>query len=173
VLGEAVAQLVDSVADVERWNWPLFTTLVAGFGLLVALWWLTLRYGSGGAPGGRGSALRVTMPAHFLMNGSIVLIAAGLGALAGHSGERIPEADRWVLCTGAALYFLTASLTGAQGGASIGWITGWGLPAVVVAVVLGILGGPLQGWAIAVVVLAVAAWHVVYRQVSRQPAEAG
>jgi low temperature requirement protein LtrA len=163
VLGEAVAQVVDSVADVDPWDWQLLATLVAGFGLLAALWWLTLRYGAGGA-GDRTLALRVRMPAHFLMNGSIVLIAAGLGALAGHSGVRIAEANRWVLCVGAALYFLTAGLTAAPRGASIGWIAGWIVPAVAASVLLGFFGGPLHGWALAAVVLVIAVFQLRYRQ---------
>jgi low temperature requirement protein LtrA len=165
VLGEAVAQVIDAAAEVEHWDNALGATVVAGFGLLVALWWLTLQYGASGAPGGKGraSALRVAMPAHFLMAGSIVLIAAGLGVLAGHGGDHVPEANRWVLCLGAAVYFLTASVLGAHDGASFGWIAGWGLPAVAASVLLGFLGGPLPGWALAVIVLAIAAWHVAYR----------
>ena len=166
VLGEAVAQLVDAAAGVEHWERGLMTTLVAGFGLLVALWWLTLRYGAGGAPtyGTQVFTLRLTMPAHYLMTGSIVLIAAGLGVLADHGGEPVPEANRWVLCGGAALYFLTVSLLGARGGAPKTWIAGWGLPAILASLLLGVFGGPLAGWALAAVLCAVAGWHVLYRR---------
>ncbi|MEU4243720.1 low temperature requirement protein A [Actinoplanes sp. NPDC026619] len=166
VLGEAVAQLIDAASEVEHWERGLMAALVAGFGLLVALWWLTLRYGAGGAPtyGTRVFALRLTMPAHYLMTGSIVLIAAGLGVLAGHADEPMPEANRWVLCSGAALYFLTVSLLGARGGAPIAWIAGWGLPAVLASVLLGLFGGSLHGWALAAILFAVAGWHVLYRR---------
>ncbi|MEU4217292.1 low temperature requirement protein A [Actinoplanes sp. NPDC026623] len=174
VLGEAVAQLLDATSDVEHWERPLMASLVAGFGLLVALWWLTLRYGAGGAPtyGTRVFTLRLTMPAHYLMTGSIVLIAAGLGVLAGHAAEPLPEANRWVLCGGAALYFLTVSLLGARGGASTTWLAGWGLPAVLASLLLGLLGGSLDGWALAAILLAVAVWHVLYRpRAGQAPAE--
>jgi low temperature requirement protein LtrA len=174
VLGEAVAQLIDAAAGVPRWDRALLFTLIAGFGLLVALWWLTLRYGAGAAPTYGGMpvfALRLTMPAHYLITGSIVVIAAGLGALAGHSGEPVPEANRWVLCLGAALYFLTASVMGVRGGATRRWIFAWGLPGVVASVLLGFLGGRLRPWALAGILLAVALWHVAYRRSGAEPAE--
>ncbi|MDT5041511.1 MAG: hypothetical protein QOE51_2496 [Actinoplanes sp.] len=173
VLGEAVAQLVDAAAEVEHWDRQLWLVLLASFGLLVALWWLTLRYGSTAAPtyGVRVFALRLTMPAHYLTTASIVVLAAGLGALAAPEQGRLPEANRWVLCAGAALYFLTAALMGARGGATRRWLLLWGLPAVVVPVLLGFFGGPLQPWALAAVLLAVALWHVAYRRVAL-PAEA-
>jgi len=165
VLGEAVAQLIDAAAEVEHWERGLMASLVAGFGLLVALWWLTLRYGAGAAPtyGTRVFALRLTMPAHYLMTGSIVLIAAGLGVLAEHAGEPVPQANRWVLCGGAALYFLTVSLLGARGGAPNTWLAGWGLPAILAPLLLGLFGGPLNGWVLAAILFAVAGWHVLYR----------
>jgi low temperature requirement protein LtrA len=172
VLGEAVAQLVDAGAEVPEWDRPLWLVLLSGFGLLVALWWLTLRYGTSAAPtyGMRVFALRLTMPAHYLTTGSIVVIAAGLGALAGHEGERIPEANRWVFCAGVALYFLIATTMGARGGATWRWLAFWGAPAVVAPLLLGLLGGPLPAWALTAGVLAVALWHVAYRRVEPTPA---
>ena len=47
VLGEAVAQVVN-VAGAD-WSRTLWWDVLAGFGLLVCLWWLTLEYGSTGA----------------------------------------------------------------------------------------------------------------------------
>jgi low temperature requirement protein LtrA len=166
VLGEAVAQLVDSASEVEHWGRPLYFSLIISFGLLIALWWLTLQYGAGGAPtyGARVFTLRLTMPLHYLMTGSLVLIAAGLGALAGHSDTRVPEANRWVLCAGAGLYYLTATLMGVRGGATRRWILGWGVPSVVASILLGLFGGPLAGWALSAIVLAITLWQVAYRR---------
>jgi low temperature requirement protein LtrA len=172
VLGEAVAQLVNAAADVAgeqgRWQQPVFMVLVLGFGLLVALWWLTLRYGPSSAPtyGVRVFALRLTMPAHYLTTVSIVVIAAGLGSLAAHPRGHVEASARIVLCTGAALYFLTATVLGARGGASWGWILGWGVPSVLVCGLAAAFGGPLPAWLLLAVVVAVALWHIAYRRVS-------
>jgi low temperature requirement protein LtrA len=171
VLGEAVAQLVNAAAEVENWDRPLWLVLLSGFGLLVAIWWLTLRYGSSAAPtyGMQVFALRLTMPAHYLTTGAIVAIAAGLGGLAGE--KEVSEAGRWVLCAGAALYFLAATTTGVRGGAPRNWIWFWGVPSVIVPVVLGLFGGPLPAWALTAVLLVVALWHVLYQQVEPRPAD--
>ncbi|MEU7867557.1 low temperature requirement protein A [Dactylosporangium sp. NPDC049140] len=168
VLGEAVAQLVNAAADVEHWRNGVWLVVVLGFGLLVALWWLTLRYGPSAAPtyGMRVFALRLTMPAHYLTTVSIVVIAAGLGAMAGHPDGHVETSARLVLCSGAVLYFLIATLMGARGGASWRWVLGWGVPAVLVCAAAGVLGGPLPAWALLAVVLAAAGWHIAYRRVS-------
>jgi low temperature requirement protein LtrA len=170
VLGEAVAQLINGAAGVTDWDRRLALTSTAGFGLLVAIWWLTLRYGAGAAPT-RQVALRFVVPAHYVLTGSIVALAAGLGALAAHGGHRVPEATRWVLCAGAALYFLTVTAIGVQGGAGRRWVLGWGVPAVLVPVLLGLFGGSLNAGAFPVILLAVALWHVSFRR--RRTADPG
>ncbi|MER7282915.1 low temperature requirement protein A [Dactylosporangium sp. NPDC000244] len=168
VLGEAVAQLVNAAAGVEDWRSGLWFVVVLGFGLLVALWWLTLRYGPSAAPtyGMRVFTLRLTMPAHYLTTVSIVVIAAGLGSAAAHPQGHVETATRLVLCAGATLYFLTATLIGARGGANWRWVLGWGLPSVLVCLAAGIFGGPLPAAALLGVVLAAALWHIAYRRVS-------
>ena len=69
-----------------------------------------------------------------------------------------------MLCAGAALYFTTVSLLGARGGAPLSWVAGWGLPAIVASLLLGVFGGPLKGWALAAILFAIAVWHVLYRR---------
>jgi hypothetical protein len=101
---------------------------------------------------------------------SVVVLAAGLGALAGHEHGRVPEANRWVLCAGAALFFFTATALGARSNATRRWILGWGLPALAAPLLLGVLGGPLPAWALAAALLAAALWHVAYRRVDPLPA---
>jgi low temperature requirement protein LtrA len=168
VLGEAVAQLVDAAADVEHWDRGLWLVLLTGFGLLVAIWWLTLRYGTSAAPtyGVRVFTLRLTMPAHYLTTGSVVVLAAGLGGLAEPAEGHVSEASRWVLCAGAALFFLAATIMGVRGAATKRWILLWGVPAIVVPVLLGLFGAPLPAWSLVAVLLAVAVWHVLYRRVA-------
>ncbi|GAA3451843.1 low temperature requirement protein A [Dactylosporangium matsuzakiense] len=172
VLGEAVAQLVNAAADVAgeegQWNRPLFSVVLLGFGLLAALWWLTLRYGPSSAPtyGVRVFALRLTVPAHYLTTVSIVVIAAGLGALAAHPEGHVEPSTRIVLFTGAAMYFLMATVMGARGGASRRWVLGWGVPSVLVSAAAAGFAGPLPAWGLLGVVLATALWHIAYRRVA-------
>lgn len=166
VLGEAVAQLVDSAAEVEHWSYQNWLLGLIGFGLLVALWWLTLN----AVPlSGAMRALRLTMPAHYLTTAAIVAIAAGLGGLAGET-EHAGAGIRWVLCGGAAVYFLVAGPLGASG-APLRWTVGWALPCAAGAVLLGALGAHLVAWALVGGLLLLALWQVAYRRVAGIPAQ--
>ncbi|MEU0566779.1 low temperature requirement protein A [Nonomuraea sp. NPDC005983] len=70
VLGEAVMQVVLASSG-RDWDWPL--------GLIVSLWWLTLRYGLSAVPEvhERGLRPRVALPAHFAMAAGITATVAG------------------------------------------------------------------------------------------------
>ncbi|BCY08311.1 low temperature requirement protein A [Actinoplanes sp. L3-i22] len=172
VLGEAVAQLVNSAAGVAHWSYEIWALGLIGFGLLVALWWLTLQYGSAAVPlsGALSRALRLTMPAHYLTTAAIVAIAAGLGGLAGES-EHAGASIRWVLCGGAAMYYLVAGPIGFSGAARR-WTLGWALPAAAGAVLLGAFGGHLAAWVLVGGLLMLALWQVGYRRLARIPVEA-
>ncbi|GAA2704786.1 low temperature requirement protein A [Actinoplanes palleronii] len=165
VLGEAVAQLVNEAAGVEVWSYRSWLLVVTGFGLLVSLWWLTLQNGSTAAPvsGAWTRALRLTMPAHYLTTAAIVAIAAGVGGLAAGESEHTGPVGRWILCGGAAVYFLVGGPLGVSGAARR-WSLGWALPSVTGAVLLGAFGAPLAGWVLVTGLLALALWQVSYRQ---------
>ncbi|MDG4826264.1 low temperature requirement protein A [Asanoa sp. WMMD1127] len=172
VLGEAVAQVVLAASEVD-WTRPLFVAALAGFGLLVCLWWLTLEYGALAVP--RFGAQRIeawlALPAHFAMTMAITSVAAGLGMLAEDPAEPLGLAARWVLCGGLALYFLTTTVVGALAGAPRAWLLGRALPATVAASLLGAFGGPLEARWLALILVGVALWQVRYAR--RHPADAG
>ncbi|WP_061288810.1 low temperature requirement protein A [Herbidospora cretacea] len=162
VLGEAVMQVVVSTSEIE-WTRPLIVSAMAGFGLLVCFWWLTLRYGASATPV-HNMKPRITLPGHFAMTAGIAAIAAGLGALVAHPEGHLEEAVRWTLCGGTIVYFLTSGIIAAAARPPVGWLLGWTLPAVAGPVVLGLL--PLPGWGLVLGLLAVAGWQVWFPQIT-------
>jgi low temperature requirement protein LtrA len=169
VLGEAVVQVVSAAAEVVP-EGALWAAGLAGFGLLVCIWWLTLELGVRAVPNYRNRDLppRVTLPAHLAMTAGIVAIAAGLGAVAEHAGGHLPEPMRWIMCGGSSLYFFVMLLVGLTGGAPRRWVLGWALPAVAVPLLVAAFGGHLPGWALVAVLVAVAFWHVLYVRIALQ-----
>ncbi|GIF63150.1 hypothetical protein Ais01nite_11850 [Asanoa ishikariensis] len=163
VLGEAVAQVVLAASEVD-WTRPLFIAALAGFGLLVCLWWLTLEYGALAVP--RFSEHRIEawlgLPAHFAITMGITAVAAGLGMLAEDPTEPLSFASRWVLCGGLALYFLTATVVGFVTRAPKGWLYGRVLPATAACVLLATFGWLLEARWLALILVAVAIWQVRY-----------
>jgi hypothetical protein len=126
VLGEAVAQVVGVAADLTA-SRELWLVVLAGFGLLVCFWWLTLLYGAAATPVNTNLPPRVTLPMHFVMTGAIVAIAAGLGAMTEQADAAMPTGIRWVLCGGGAVYFLSTAVLGIASRAPRLWILGWPL----------------------------------------------
>lgn len=165
VLGEAVMQVVMVASEDKEWDWPLGVAALAGFGLVVSLWWLTLQYGLSAVPNAPEIGLKpvLILPAHFLMTGAITAAAAGLGVVAAEAGHTVPAGVRWLLCGGLALYFAVSAVLGVAGKASRRWILLWGLPTVVAPVLIGLLGARLAGWGIVALLLGVALWRVLYR----------
>ena len=163
VLGEAVAQVVLAASEVQ-WTRPLFVAALAGFGLLVCLWWLTLEYGALAVPrfGEHRIEAWLALPAHFAMTLAITSVAAGLGMLAEDPAEPLGVASRWVLCGGLALYFLTTALVGIVTRAPRGWLYGRALPAILAPVLLGVFGGSLESRWLALILVAAALWQVRY-----------
>ncbi|AEV83602.1 hypothetical protein ACWT_2839 [Actinoplanes sp. SE50] len=168
VLGEAVAQLVNEAAGTEQWSYEMWILVLVGFGLLVALWWLTLQYGSAAAPvaGAWSRALRLTMPVHYLTTAAIVAIAAGLGGMAAAGdGAHGGSAGRWLLCGGAAVYFLVGGPLGVTRAAGR-WTAGWALPSAAGAALLGVLGAHLPAWSLVAGLLLLALWQIGYRRLT-------
>jgi len=169
VLGEAVVQVVDAAAE-SMPDRALWSAGLAGFGLLVCIWWLTLQYGAGAVPhyGSKELPPRITLPAHYLMTAGIVAIAAGLGAVAGHAGEHLPDPTRWIMCGGSALYFLVITLVGILSGAPRVWLLGWAIPAVVASALLGAVGGHVPAWSLVAGLLAIAVWQVLFARIAQR-----
>ncbi|MBO3752492.1 low temperature requirement protein A [Streptosporangiaceae bacterium NEAU-GS5] len=172
VLGEAVAQVVMAAGAQPEWDWPVRLASVAGFGLLVCLYWLTLEYGPAAVPKFSGGAerARLAMPAHFAMTGGIAATAAGLGTIAGHAGEPAAAVVRWILCGGMIAYFLTSAVIGVLAKAPLPWLLGWALPSVVAPVLLAIFGGAVASWWLAAGLLATGVWLTLYPWIARRGA---
>jgi low temperature requirement protein LtrA len=109
VLGEAMLQLIGAVSDVEDWSpgggegWLLILTAAAGFGLLIALWWLNVRYGFA-----EETRLNPTLilPAHFVAIAAITVIAVGLGSSAIAAAHHLAASTAWLTASGVAAYLL-------------------------------------------------------------------
>jgi hypothetical protein len=117
VLGEAVMQVVMASSG-HSWDLQLGLAAVAGFGLIVSLWWLTLQYGVSAVPGAAERGLRayVALPAHFAMTAGITATAAGLGAVAADPAAHPHGGVGWVLGAGLAVYFAASAVLGVAGG---------------------------------------------------------
>ncbi|NUR86078.1 MAG: low temperature requirement protein A [Nonomuraea sp.] len=173
VLGEAVMQVV--VASSGRsWHLPLIVTGVAGFGLIVCLWWVTLQYGLSAVPDASENGLKpiVALPAHYVMTAGITAAAAGLGVAASEADQHLHGGIVWVLCGGLAIYFLASAILGIANQAERRWIWGWAVPTVAAPLVIGLVGGSLPAWAVVVLLALVALWRVFYRPSAALPATA-
>ncbi|HUR08105.1 MAG TPA: low temperature requirement protein A [Nonomuraea sp.] len=164
VLGEAVMQVVIASSGLD-WDWPLGLAAVAGFGLIVSLWWLTLQYGLSAVPEihERGLKPYVALPAHYAMTAGITATAAGLGAVAAAPAEHLHGGVQWVLCGGLAVYFAASTLLGLASGAERRWIWGWAVPTIVVPPAIAGLAGLVPAWSVVAMLLAVTLWRVVHK----------
>jgi low temperature requirement protein LtrA len=171
VLGEAVAQVVIAAGEQPEWTAALRNASIAGFGLLVCIYWLTLEYGPTAVPGSVVErAAQLTMPAHYTMTCGIAAIAAGLGALAEHADEPLTEAGRWILCGGMVAYFLASAVLGLLARARPVWLLGWAMPSVAVPVLLAVFGRAVPGWWLVTILLLVALWLTLYPRIMASPA---
>ncbi|GIG68263.1 hypothetical protein Pen01_45580 [Phytomonospora endophytica] len=165
VLGEGVLQVVTAAGNpLVHWDRDLGLTVLAGFVVLVGIWWLTLRYGVNGVPhfGAEGPAPRVTLPGHFIATASITAIAAGFGAVAAHAHGDLPTGTRWLLCGGLAVHFAATGVLALLAKAPWQWLLGWGLPCVLAPIAIGVLGARVDGWLMALLLAVVVAWQAAY-----------
>jgi low temperature requirement protein LtrA len=160
VLGEGVLQLVTTAADVP-WTTAAVAVAVAGFTLLIGLWWPTFRYGLLPTESGR-MPVRAGMPLHFLTVACITGIAAGLGAMLEHPHGHASAGVRWLLCGGVAVYFLDASVGAVIIRQPLHWLLAWGLPGMAAPVVLAAVGGQLSVMLLVWLLVLVVGWQAAY-----------
>ncbi|RKE12897.1 low temperature requirement protein A [Catellatospora citrea] len=123
VFGEATMQLVAGAADLEHWTRALLSVAVAGFGLLIGMWY-PIFYRDGYLTSHIAALpVRLLLPLLFLTAASITAVASALGSLAAltedaHHG--VPTGIRVTLCLGVAGYYVAAvlgeALRGTRGG---------------------------------------------------------
>jgi low temperature requirement protein LtrA len=160
VLGEGVLQLV-TAAGQARWTADVITVAVAGFVLLIGLWWPTFSYGITPTEHGR-LPVWASMPLHFLGVVSITAVAAGLGALMDHADGHPGPGVRWLLGGGLAAYFVGAVAGTILLRQRVFWLLYWGVPGVAAPVLLAIYGTRLSNPALAWLLVAVVAWQALY-----------
>ncbi|GLZ80186.1 hypothetical protein Afil01_49930 [Actinorhabdospora filicis] len=170
VLGEGVIQVVTAAGDpLSHWDQSLAFAALAGFALLVGLWWLTLRYGVLGVPQFEAETpVRVTLPGHFVATASITAVAAGLGAVAGHADKALPTGTLWLMCGGLALHFAATGLLALLSRAPAHWLLLWGLPCVLAPVAIALLGRVAPGWLVAALLACVVGWQCSYGMVRKR-----
>ncbi|UBU12289.1 low temperature requirement protein A [Nonomuraea gerenzanensis] len=164
VLGEAVAQVILSSSGMA-WDWRFALAALAAFGLIVALWWLTVRFGINTVvgPSDRPMKAYVALPAHFAMTAGLTATAAGLGVAVTQPAAPLQGGIEWVLGGGLACYFAASTVLGAAARAERRWLWSWGIPCVVAPLVVAAVAGVVPGWVVVASSLGVALWRVAYR----------
>ncbi|KAF0847137.1 low temperature requirement protein A [Nocardia caishijiensis] len=148
VLGEGVISVIAAVST-EDWTVPVAVIGVCAFLSLLAMWALTLRFGfvprmmeqtDAASP----LPLPRLMAMHCTLSAAVATVAAGLGLVAAHPSGHLPVGVGWVLCGGAAAYFLVCGLGGAVG-AGFRWLLRWPLPCFLAALGLAAASPHLGG----------------------------
>jgi low temperature requirement protein LtrA len=149
VLGEAVLQLIGAIGEVE-WGWSQVGIGLAGFGLLIGLWWLNFRFGFDEE---NQTPPRILLPAHLVVAVSITLIAFGLGTAAEHATDPLPNLHRWLLCAALVLCLALCAL------ANRAW---WTFAILAAPLALAAFGSALSAVTVVLVLAAAVAGFVVY-----------
>jgi low temperature requirement protein LtrA len=163
VLGEVVSQIVVAASS-TTWDGGTARGLLPSFCVLVGLWWLTFSHGFSAAPHQRLANLppRFGLPMHLVSTFGIVLLAAGFGEIAHHPDDRIGSILRWIMCAGLAGHFLVAAVVGATAHAPLRWQVGWGVPGVILPLVVALVGGSLPNSVVIDLLLLTVLWAVAY-----------
>ena len=163
VLGEGVIQIIDAVAELERWNASTAVTALGAFAVLALVWAVGLQYGVAGIPNLRPAAVapRIVLLLHAALTGTLAALAAALGVAVAHHGEALPANTRLLMCGAVAVYCAIGVVTAALVGTNVRWLVGWGLPSVVVPVLLALLGSDLKIGLLVWLLAAVLFWLVL------------
>jgi low temperature requirement protein LtrA len=143
------------------WTAAVVAVGVAGFALLIGLWWPTFRYGLLPTEAGT-MPVQAGMPLHFLIVASITGVAAGLGAMLEHPHGHPAAIVRWLLCGGVAVYFLDAAVGALITRQPLHWLLGWGLPGTAAPAVLAAVGGWLHGVLLVRLLVVVVGWQAAH-----------
>lgn len=157
VLGEAIASVATATNDT---HWQLASTLAAvgGFALAACLWWLYFNFLET-AVVIRGIGSHVYNYGHLPILMGITLVAVCIQHTIVEANQSVlPDATRWVLCGGVALYMLSIGII---------WIAGCHrritrllVPSIAITLGLAIAGGQLPPLAIEGLLLALLAGKV-------------
>jgi low temperature requirement protein LtrA len=160
VLGEAMLQLVETLADVADWSpgagqgWLLLVTVVSAFGLLIALWWLNVR--NGFAEEAR-FPTRFVLPAHFAAIAAVTTVAAGIGTAVTATYGHLPMSSAWLLCGGVSVYLAVIMLLSRQ---TITWrVLVVSLAVVVLPLAMAALSSLVAPAVVVIVLLIACAWQ--------------
>ncbi|MFJ1865301.1 low temperature requirement protein A [Streptomyces sp. NPDC088097] len=171
VLGEGIAQVVSAASDIP-WDRALYGAGAGSFVLLILLWELSLRHGSGGVPLLRENTLptRLSLPLHSFVAGSVAAMAAALGDCVAHADEAVPERVRWLLCAGLAVFLLVAGVALVCSGRGAGRALLWAGPPVALVVAVGGLAREVRPGPLVWLLVLAAWWPVLLRLRFDRPA---
>ncbi|RPK68197.1 Bacterial low temperature requirement A protein (LtrA) [Streptomyces sp. ADI96-02] len=162
VLGEGVIQIT-SAAGSTPWDMDLAGAGAGAFVLLIGVWTMSLRYGSGGVPrpGPRDLPVRLAVALHWVTSCSIAALATGLGLVVAHPHGSTPQSVRLLLCGSLAVYFAVGVLAARFTGARLGRSAAWAAPCLLLAVAPVVFAGRFGPvWLIWLLVLAVG-WQIL------------
>jgi len=170
VLGEAMLQLVETLADVDDWSpgegqgWLLLVTVVSAFGLLIALWWLNVK--NGFAEEARFPP-QFVLPAHFAAIAAVTTVASGIGTAVTATYGHLPVSSAWLLCGGVSGYLTVITLLSRQ---TFSWRVLVTVLAVVLPLAMGTLSSRVAPAVVVIVLLTVCAGQAWNLRVTVGPA---